>query len=76
MNKRQKKKRLEREKKEIIKGMDYIEGVFTRASEQMRIGYQKMPQGEEKIYHDFFITGFEYATKMLGEAIHQIRSIK
>ena len=32
MNKRQKKKRLEREKKEVIKGIDYIEGVFTKTA--------------------------------------------
>lgn len=76
MNKRQKKKRLERDKKEVIKGIDYIEGVFTKAAEQMRIEYHKMSQGEEKTYHDFFINGFEYATKMLGVAKNQIRGIE
>lgn len=75
MNKRQKKKRIEREKKEIIRGIDFLETAFTQAAEQMRLEYHKMSQGEEKAYHDFFIAGFEYATKMLDVSRNLIGNI-
>ena len=76
MNKRQRKKRLEREKKEMLRSIDFLENIYTKAAEGMRLEYYKMPQGEEKTYHDFFITGFEYAIKVFDLAKNQIRSIE
>lgn len=76
MNKRQRKKRLEREKKAMIKGVDFIEKSIGLATKMMREEYHKMPSGIEKVGHDFFIGGIEYTVKMLSEAKNQIRSIK
>lgn len=76
MNKRQKKKRLEREKKEMLKGIDFIEKSFTLATEMMRKEFHDMPPGIEKVGHDFFISGIEYTVKMMSEAKSQIRGIK
>ena len=76
MNKRQKKKRLERKKKEMIKGVDFVQQVLNVATELMRKEFDKMPYGIEKLGHDFFIAGIEYTAKMLGEAKNQIRGIE
>ncbi|MGT2774990.1 hypothetical protein ACVRZG_02760 [Streptococcus hyovaginalis] len=76
MNKRQKKKRLEREKKEMLRSINFLENAYTQAAKEMRLEYHQMPQGEEKTYQDFFITGFEYAIKVFDLAKNQIRSIE
>lgn len=76
MNKRQKKKILERKKKEMIKGVDFVEQALNIATEMMRKEFDKMPNGIEKMGHDFFIAGIEYTAKMLVEAKNQIRSIE
>ncbi|HEM3474045.1 hypothetical protein JNE33_05585 [Streptococcus suis] len=76
MNKRQKKKRLERKKKEMIKGVDFVEKALNIATEMMRKEFDEMPNGIEKMGHDFFIAGIEYTAKMLGEAKNQIRGIE
>ncbi|WP_049507578.1 hypothetical protein [Streptococcus anginosus] len=76
MNKRQKKKHLEREKKEMLKGVDFVEKSLNLATKLMREEFDKMPDGIEKLGHDFFIAGIEYTAKMLGEAKNQIRSIE
>lgn len=75
MNKRQKKKRLERKKKEMLKGVDFVEQALNLATEMMRKEFDKMPNSIEKMGHDFFITGFEYAIKVFDLAKNQIRSI-
>ncbi|MHC3753054.1 hypothetical protein ACYKJ4_07795 [Streptococcus suis] len=76
MNKRQKKKRIERKKKEMIKGVDFVEQALNIATEMMRKEFDKMPNGIEKMGHDFFIAGIEYTAKMLEEAKNQIRGIE
>lgn len=76
MNKRQKKKRLERKKKAMLKGVDFVEKALRLATKMMRDEFDKMPPGIEKMGNDFFIGGIEYTTKMLSEAKNQIRSIK
>lgn len=76
MNKRQNKKRLEREKKEILKGIDFLETAYTEVAKQMRLEHYKMPQGLEKTYNHFFIIGFEHAITMFSEAKNQIRGIE
>lgn len=76
MNKRQKKKRLERKKKEMLKGVDFVEQGLNLATKMMREEFDKMPNGIEKMGHDFFIAGIEYTAKMLVEAKNQIRSIE
>ena len=68
MNKRQKKKRLKREKKQLINAIDFLENSFTKAAKQMRLEYDKMPSSNDKIYHDFFITGFEFCVEQLANA--------
>lgn len=68
MNKRQKKKRLEREKKQLINAVDFLENSFTQAAQQMRLEYDKMPDSNDKICHDFFITGFEFCVGQLANA--------
>ncbi|MGQ7704915.1 hypothetical protein [Streptococcus suis] len=76
MNKRQKKKRLKREKKEVIKGIDYIEGVFTKVAKEMREHFETLPDNREKVYNDFFITGFEFSLKQLALAKYLLEQIK
>ena len=76
MNKRQKKKRLEREKKEVIKGIDYVEGVFTKVAKIMRDHYNTLPDNEDKFYNDFFITGFEFSLKQLALAKHLLEQVR
>ncbi|HEM3501194.1 hypothetical protein K5Q29_03095 [Streptococcus sp. 2018037] len=66
MNKRQKKKRLKREKKQLINAIDFLENSFTKAAQQMRLEYDKMPSSNDKIYHDFFIAGFELCVEQLA----------
>ncbi|HEM3542656.1 hypothetical protein [Streptococcus suis] len=66
MNKRQKKKRLKREKKQLINAIDFLENSFTKAAQQMRLEYDKMPNSNNKIYHDFFIAGFELCVEQLA----------
>ena len=34
----------------------------------MRLEYDKMPSSNDKIYHDFFITGFEFCVEQLSIA--------
>ncbi len=76
MNKRQKKKRLEREKKEVIKGIDYIEGAFTKTAEVMCDHYNTLPDNEDKFYNDFFIAGFEFSLKQLALAKHLLEQVR
>lgn len=76
MNKRQKKKRLEREKKEVIKGIDYVEGVFTKVAKIMRDNFNTLPDNEDKVYNDFFITGFEFSLKQLVLAKHLLEQVR
>lgn len=76
MNKRQKKKRLEREKKEVIKGIDYVEGVFTKVAKIMRDNFNALPDNEDKVYNDFFITGFEFSLKQLVLAKHILEQVE
>lgn len=66
MNKRQKKKRLKREKMQLINAIDFFENSFTKAAQQMRLEYDKMPNSNDKIYHDFFIAGFELCVEQLA----------
>ena len=76
MNKRQKKKRLEREKKEMLKGVDFVEKSLNLATKMMREEVDEMPDGIEKLGHDLFIGGIEYTAKMLEEAKNHIRGIE
>lgn len=75
MNKRQRKKCLEREKRYMIKSIDFLEKSYTLAANQMREEYNKTPLGFEKTCHDFYIGGFEYAVKMFADAKRLIKDI-
>lgn len=66
--KEQKKKRLKREKKQLINAIDFLENSFTKAAKQMRLEYDKMPFSNDKIHHDFFIAGFEFCVEQLAIA--------
>lgn len=75
MNKRQKKKRIKREKKSTVQAIDFLEVAFTKAAKEMREHYETLPDNQDKIYNDFFITGFEFSLKQLALAKYLVEQI-